>query len=77
MIKRWVDRAATGVILVVVAGYRVTLGQVMGGQCRFEPTCSQYMVDAVGKYGPWRGAWRGIRRILRCHPWSAGGDDPA
>jgi putative membrane protein insertion efficiency factor len=53
--------------------YRVTLGQFLGGQCRFHPTCSQYAIDAINKYGPWRGS----RRILRCHPWGGRGYDPA
>ncbi|MEM0914835.1 MAG: membrane protein insertion efficiency factor YidD [Planctomycetota bacterium] len=68
--------ASWGVVAVVMA-YRATLGPVMGGQCRFHPTCSQYMLDAVARYGAWRGVWLGLRRIARCHPWSAGGHDPA
>ncbi|MEM6755830.1 MAG: membrane protein insertion efficiency factor YidD [Planctomycetota bacterium] len=72
-----IDRAATWVVVAVVMAYRATLGPVMGGQCRFHPTCSQYMLDAVGRHGPWRGVWLGVRRIGRCHPWSSGGHDPA
>ena len=64
-------------IIGLVWLYRGTLGPLLGGQCRYQPTCSQYMIDAVSKYGAVRGAWRGIRRICRCHPWSAGGYDPA
>ena len=69
-----------GVALFIVAGvwgYRVTLGPFLGGQCRYQPTCSQYMLDAVQKYGPWRGAWRGLKRLARCHPWGGFGHDPA
>lgn len=44
-------------------------------QCKFVPTCSEYMVEAIEKYGVVRGGWMGMRRILRCHPWSAGGVD--
>ncbi len=65
------------VVVALVWLYRVTLGQLMGGQCRYHPTCSQYMIDAVRRYGVWRGGWRGIRRVSRCHPWSKGGIDPA
>ena len=65
------------VIRLGVAAYRVTLGPLMGGQCRHVPSCSQYMLDAVDKYGPWRGGWRGIKRIARCHPWGTSGYDPA
>ena len=57
--------------------YRVTLGRILGGQCRFQPSCSQYAIDAVNKYGAIRGAWRTIRRIARCHPFGRGGYDPA
>ena len=44
--------------------------------CRFRPTCSQYMYEAVEKYGSVRGVWLGFKRILRCHPWNKGGYDP-
>ena len=64
-------------IIGLVWLYRGTLGPLLGGQCRYQPTCSQYMIDAVSKYGAVRGGWRGIRRICRCHPWSEGGYDPA
>ncbi len=63
-------------ILWMVLIYRATLGRFMGGQCRYLPTCSQYMLDAVEKHGPARGFCRGLLRICRCHPWSAGGYDP-
>ena len=64
-------------LIALVWVYRWTLGWFMGGQCRYHPTCSQYMLDAVAKYGPWRGGWRGVKRILRCHPWGGSGHDPA
>ncbi len=57
--------------------YRVTLGQLMGGHCRFQPTCSQYAIDAINQYGPWRGAWKTIKRLARCHPFGGRGYDPA
>jgi len=44
--------------------------------CRFEPTCSEYAARAIEKYGCLRGGWMGICRIVRCNPWSAGGEDP-
>jgi len=64
-------------IIFLVVLYRATLGRLLGGQCRYTPTCSQYMIDAVNKYGPVRGAWRGIKRICRCHPWGGSGYDAA
>jgi putative membrane protein insertion efficiency factor len=75
--RRWLDRLATGLIVSIVALYRATLRAWMGTACRYHPTCSQYMLDAVAKHGPWRGGWRGIRRIARCHPWGGSGYDPA
>jgi putative membrane protein insertion efficiency factor len=57
--------------------YRATLGRFMGGHCRFHPTCSQYAIDAINKYGAWRGAWRAMKRIGRCRPGGPSGYDPA
>jgi hypothetical protein len=67
----------TAVIRFIVVLYRATLSPLIGQHCRFQPTCSQYMLDAVGKYGPWRGGWRGVKRICRCHPLGGSGYDPA
>ncbi len=55
--------------------YQYTLSPLLGRQCRFHPTCSNYMIAAVEKYGALRGAFRGLRRIARCHPWHPGGVD--
>lgn len=63
-------------IVGMVWVYRGTLGIFMGGHCRYYPTCSQYMIEAVDKYGPVRGGWRGVKRVLRCHPWGGSGYDP-
>lgn len=71
------SRALIGCVVGMVWVYRVTLGPLLGGRCRFQPSCSQYMIDAVHKHGALRGAWRGLRRILKCHPWHPGGHDPA
>ncbi len=64
-------------IHIMVMIYRVTLSPFIGGHCRYQPTCSQYMLDAVDRHGPWRGFWRGLKRIGRCHPWGGSGYDPA
>ena len=64
-------------LIFLVFAYRATLGRFMGGHCRFTPSCSQYALDAIAKYGPWSGAWRALKRICRCHPFGGGGYDPA
>ncbi|HSI34486.1 MAG: membrane protein insertion efficiency factor YidD [Phycisphaerae bacterium] len=65
------------VLIFLVHLYRATLGRFMGGHCRFHPTCSQYAIDAIRKHGPFRGAWRALKRILRCRPGGGSGFDPA
>ncbi len=45
-------------------------------RCKFHPTCSQYAYEAIGRFGLFVGSWMGIKRLLRCHPWSKGGLDP-
>jgi putative membrane protein insertion efficiency factor len=64
-------------LIQIVVLYRATLGRFFGGQCRFDPTCSQYAIDAINKYGALRGGWRAMKRIARCHPWGGRGYDPA
>jgi len=56
--------------------YQIFLSPILGRQCRFTPTCSQYFILAVKKYGALRGSCRGILRICRCHPFHPGGYDP-
>ena len=67
--------AARGLIRLV-HGYRRFLGPILGGQCRFAPTCSRYGLDALERHGAIRGSWLTVRRIARCHPWGGSGDDP-
>ena len=71
-----VSRTATSTIVLLVLIYRATLGRFVGGHCRYDPTCSEYMIQAVRKHGPFRGGWMGLKRIGRCHPWGGGGYDP-
>jgi len=64
------------VLLALIEGYRLTLSPLIGGQCRFHPTCSRYAREAIERHGTLRGTWLALRRILRCHPWHPGGFDP-
>lgn len=63
-------------LIGLVRVYQVTLGPILGGRCRFQPSCSYYFIGAVKKHGPIRGAWKGLLRICRCHPFHPGGYDP-
>jgi putative membrane protein insertion efficiency factor len=63
-------------VLVIVWAYRVVVRPFLPPACRFEPSCSEYMIQSVRKYGPILGVCRGVRRISQCHPWNAGGYDP-
>ncbi len=71
-----VGRFSAGLLILMVRMYQVILGPLLGGHCRFQPTCSVYFIEAVQKYGALKGAWRGVLRICRCHPWRPGGYDP-
>ncbi len=56
--------------------YKLALSPLLPSACRFYPTCSDYTREAVEKYGAARGIWKGLCRLLRCHPWHEGGFDP-
>jgi len=60
----------------LINGYRLLLSPWLGNNCRFYPTCSCYAITAVERFGVVRGLYMGMRRLLRCHPWHAGGVDP-
>ena len=63
-------------VIAILRVYKRFLSPLLPSACRFHPTCSEYMMDAVSKYGAARGIWMGTRRLLRCHPFHAGGFDP-
>ena len=56
--------------------YKLCVSPMLPSACRFYPTCSEYMLQAVEKYGAARGIWRGLKRLAKCHPLHAGGIDP-
>lgn len=64
------------VALLLIRGYQTLLSPLVGRHCRFHPTCSAYTYEAIEKYGFFRGAGLGVRRLLRCHPFHEGGIDP-
>ena len=67
---------AARVVMTMLGGYKRFVSPWLPPACRFEPTCSEYMLEAVRRFGAARGAWLGVRRLVRCHPWHPGGCDP-
>ena len=73
---QWIDRRVATGLALLIRGYQLTLSPWLGRSCRFTPTCSQYGIDALKTHGTLSGVWLTGRRLLRCHPWCAGGADP-
>ena len=72
--SRWAALGKPAVWMIVA--YQHSLGHIMGGRCRFHPTCSHYGREAFETHAPWRAAWLTAWRIARCHPWGGSGIDP-
>ena len=73
---RLLNRALAWLLLAAVAFYRAVIRPLLGGGCRFTPSCSEYAVIALRRHGGWRGMRMAAARILRCRPGVPGGDDP-
>ncbi len=69
-------RVLTWPMIFLIRFYQGVVSPILPASCRFTPTCSEYFAKALSVWGPWRGFWMGMRRILRCHPFSKGGYDP-
>lgn len=63
-------------LVALVRFYQVAISPWLGGNCRFQPTCSAYAIEALEIHGALKGSWLAIRRIGRCHPWGGSGYDP-
>jgi putative membrane protein insertion efficiency factor len=61
---------------VVIRGYQIMVSPLLPPSCRFTPSCSQYALEAIARYGAFRGSWLAARRLARCHPFHPGGFDP-
>lgn len=66
----------TTVLVLLLKGYRLLISPLYGQVCRYHPSCSAYALQAVERFGWHRGSWLAMRRLARCHPWTAGGYDP-
>ena len=60
----------------LIRAYQRLLSPLLGPRCRFHPSCSQYALEAIERFGFWQGSWLGLRRLSRCHPLNPGGEDP-
>ncbi|BDD12811.1 putative membrane protein insertion efficiency factor (plasmid) [Fulvitalea axinellae] len=63
-------------LIGLVRFYQYAISPMFPPACRYTPTCSTYMIEAVKKHGPAKGGWLGLKRISRCHPWGSSGHDP-
>jgi uncharacterized protein len=67
---------AARLALSLIRAYKLLVSPLFTGACRFHPSCSSYMADAIREHGAWRGVWLGVRRLARCHPFGSSGYDP-
>lgn len=63
-------------LIKLVRVYQLCISPFLPPTCRYNPTCSTYMIQAIGRYGAIKGGFMGLKRILRCHPWGGHGEDP-
>ncbi|MCP5080211.1 MAG: membrane protein insertion efficiency factor YidD [Alphaproteobacteria bacterium] len=75
MLLKFLSSAVSGLFLVLIRIYQLTLSSVMGRRCRYLPTCSEYASDAIKRHGPWAGFWLALGRVASCHPWGGHGYD--
>ncbi len=62
--------------ILIIKFYQYVISPALGPKCRYTPTCSQYAVEALKKYGLFKGSWLALKRIASCHPWGGHGHDP-
>lgn len=63
-------------LITLIRVYQHILSPLLGPRCRFQPTCSEYSIEALGRFGVVKGCWLTVKRVLKCHPLNSGGDDP-
>lgn len=63
-------------LIGLIRGYQLVISPLLGPHCRFRPTCSQYGIEAIRRFGMIKGSWLTLKRVLKCYPLNPGGDDP-
>lgn len=76
MILQTISRTIARLLILPIRFYQKFISPLTPPSCRYTPTCSQYAVEALRKYGPLKGMYLAVRRLLRCHPWGGHGYDP-
>ncbi|MDC0976067.1 membrane protein insertion efficiency factor YidD [Alphaproteobacteria bacterium] len=71
-----IKNIAAKCVINLIDIYKYIVSPLLGNNCRFLPTCSEYTRDSIVKFGLVKGGWLGLKRILKCHPWGKGGHDP-
>lgn len=75
-VSETLSKAASRMLIVPIRFYQLCISPMLPASCRYVPSCSAYAIEALRKYGPFKGLWLAIKRILRCHPWGGSGYDP-
>ena len=70
------NRGLSWLMIAFIKAYQFTLSPLIGRSCRYQPTCSNYGIEAIRKYGPYKGFWLTLKRVLSCNPWGGSGYDP-
>ncbi len=70
------SRALSWPLIGLVKLYRIAISPWLGMNCRFQPSCAEYAIEALERHGVFRGSWLAVKRIGRCHPWGGSGYDP-
>lgn len=71
-----ISKGVGTLMIALIKLYQCTLSPLIGRACRYTPTCSNYGIEAIRKYGPLKGGWLTLKRILSCNPWGGSGYDP-
>ena len=75
-VMRWIKRKVQQLFIVIIQFYQVTISPILPASCRYTPTCSQYALEAIQKYGPLKGGFLALKRILSCNPFGGSGYHP-